>query len=92
MPLRGAIITPLVDESEPTNISSTHSTPSSGSDDESTSPLPIKVEPAIDARVWAAKVLAVAQRVVLQLPRRLLRGGDVLRVHYQGYTGEYTEK
>ncbi len=63
MPLRGAIITPLVDESEPTNISSTHSTPSSGSDDESTSPLPIKVEPAIDARVWAAKVLAVAQRI-----------------------------
>ncbi len=38
------------------------------------------------------EVRAVAQRVVLQLPRRLLRGGDVLRVHYQGYTGEYTEK
>jgi serine protease AprX len=29
---------------------------------------------------------------VLQLPRRLLRHGDVLRVHYQGYTGEYSEK
>jgi subtilisin family serine protease len=38
------------------------------------------------------EVRAVAQRVVLQLPRRALRGGAVLRVHYQGYTGEYTEK
>ncbi|MFD2221841.1 S8 family serine peptidase, partial [Hymenobacter bucti] len=38
------------------------------------------------------EVRAVAQRVVLQLPRRLLRSGSVLRVHYQGYTGEYVEK
>jgi subtilisin family serine protease len=38
------------------------------------------------------EVRAVAQRVVLQLPRRLVRQGDVLRVHYQGYTGEYSEK
>ena len=38
------------------------------------------------------EVRAVAQRVVLQLPRRMLRSGDVLRVHYQGYTGEYSEK
>jgi subtilisin family serine protease len=38
------------------------------------------------------EVRAVAQRVILQLPRRLLRGGGVLRVHYQGYTGEYAEK
>ncbi|TVT42947.1 S8 family serine peptidase [Hymenobacter setariae] len=38
------------------------------------------------------EVRAVAQRVMLQLPRRLLHGGTVLRVHYQGYTGEYSEK
>ena len=38
------------------------------------------------------EVRAVAQRVVLQLPRRLVRHGEVLRVHYQGYTGEYVEK
>jgi len=38
------------------------------------------------------EVRAVAQRVMLQLPRRMLRGGTVLRVHYQGYTGEYSEK
>jgi serine protease AprX len=38
------------------------------------------------------EVRAVAQRVVLQLPRRMLRSGDVLRVHYEGYTGEYSEK
>ncbi len=37
------------------------------------------------------EVRAVAQRAVLQLPRRLLRGGTVLRVSFQGYTGEYTE-
>jgi serine protease AprX len=37
------------------------------------------------------EVRAVAQRVVLQLPRRLARRGDVLRVHFQGYTGEYSE-
>ncbi|MEJ7667029.1 MAG: S8 family serine peptidase [Hymenobacter sp.] len=33
------------------------------------------------------EVRAVSQRLVVQVPRRLARGGDVLRVHYQGYTG-----
>jgi serine protease AprX len=37
------------------------------------------------------EVRAVAQRVVLQLPRRLLKGGTVLRVSFRGYTGEYAE-
>ena len=37
------------------------------------------------------EVRAVAQRAVLQLPRRLLRHGTVLRVSFQGYTGEYAE-
>jgi serine protease AprX len=37
------------------------------------------------------EVRAVAQRVVLQVPRRLVRGGNVLRVHFRGYTGEYSE-
>jgi subtilisin family serine protease len=37
------------------------------------------------------EVRAVAQRVVLQIPRRLLKGGTVLRVSFRGYTGEYTE-
>ena len=37
------------------------------------------------------EVRAVAQRLVVQVPRRLARGGDVLRVHYQGYTGQYAE-
>ena len=34
---------------------------------------------------------AVTQRLVVQVPRRLLRGGDVLRVHFKGYTGTYSE-
>ncbi|MBD2721135.1 S8 family serine peptidase [Hymenobacter armeniacus] len=34
---------------------------------------------------------AVTQRLVLQVPRRLLRGGEVLRVHFKGYTGSYSE-
>ncbi|OGX86858.1 S8 family serine peptidase [Hymenobacter glacialis] len=34
---------------------------------------------------------AVTQRLVVQVPRRLLRGGDVLRVHFKGYTGSYSE-
>ena len=34
---------------------------------------------------------AVAQRLVVQVPRRLLRDGDVLRVHFKGYTGTYSE-
>jgi len=34
---------------------------------------------------------AVTQRLVVQVPRRLVRGGDVLRVHFQGYTGTYSE-
>jgi serine protease AprX len=34
---------------------------------------------------------AVAQRLVLQVPRRLLRNGEVLRVHFKGYTGTYSE-
>ena len=37
------------------------------------------------------EVRAVLQRLVVQLPRRLVRGGDVLRVHYRGYTGQYSE-
>ncbi|MGI4866515.1 MAG: S8 family serine peptidase [Janthinobacterium lividum] len=37
------------------------------------------------------EVRAVAQRAVLQVPRRALRGGTVLRVSFQGYTGEYRE-
>ncbi|WP_210515167.1 S8 family serine peptidase [Hymenobacter terricola] len=35
---------------------------------------------------------AVTQRLVVQVPRRLLRGGDVLRVHFKGYTGTYSER
>ena len=35
---------------------------------------------------------AVTQRLVVQVPRRLLRGGDVLRVHFKGYTGTYSEQ
>ncbi|UOQ95862.1 S8 family serine peptidase [Hymenobacter sp. 5317J-9] len=34
---------------------------------------------------------AVTQRLVLQVPRRLLRGGEALRVHFKGYTGSYSE-
>src|SRR6476661_648268 len=34
---------------------------------------------------------AVVQRLVVQVPRRLLQPGDVLRVHYKGYTGTYSE-
>ena len=34
---------------------------------------------------------AVTQRLVVQVPRRLLRGGDVLRVHFKGYTATYSE-
>ena len=34
---------------------------------------------------------AVTQRLVVQVPRRLLRGGNVLRVHFKGYTGTYSE-
>ena len=34
---------------------------------------------------------AVTQRLVVQVPRRLLRGGDVLCVHFKGYTGTYSE-
>ena len=37
------------------------------------------------------EVRAVSQRLVVQLPRRLLRGGDVWRVHFLGYTGSYSE-
>jgi subtilisin family serine protease len=37
------------------------------------------------------EVRAVAQRAVLQVPRRLLKGGTVLRVAFRGYTGEYAE-
>ena len=33
---------------------------------------------------------AVSQRLVVQVPRRLLRGGDVLRVHFKGYTATYS--
>ena len=34
---------------------------------------------------------AVTQRLVVQVPRRLVRGGDVLRVHFKGYTSTYSE-
>jgi hypothetical protein len=34
---------------------------------------------------------AVTQRLVVQVPRRLLRTGDVLKVHFKGYTGTYSE-
>ena len=34
---------------------------------------------------------AVTQRLVVQVPRRLLHGGNVLRVHFKGYTGMYSE-
>ncbi len=34
---------------------------------------------------------AVSQRLVVQVPRRLLRNGDVLRVHFKGYTATYSE-
>ncbi|MCI1187418.1 S8 family serine peptidase [Hymenobacter sp. DH14] len=34
---------------------------------------------------------AVTQRLVVQVPRRLLRNGDVLRVHFKGYTATYSE-
>ena len=37
------------------------------------------------------EVRAVSQRLVVQLPRRLLRGGEVWRVHFAGYTGSYSE-
>ncbi|MGI4870614.1 MAG: S8 family serine peptidase [Janthinobacterium lividum] len=37
------------------------------------------------------EVRATSQRLVVQLPRRLARGGNVLRVYYQGYVGEYRE-
>ena len=34
---------------------------------------------------------AVSQRLVVQIPRRLLQRGDVLQVHFKGYTGRYSE-
>ncbi|WP_140468590.1 S8 family serine peptidase [Hymenobacter nivis] len=37
------------------------------------------------------EVRAVTQRLVLQVPRRLLRGGDALRVEFNGYTATYSE-
>jgi serine protease AprX len=37
------------------------------------------------------EVRAVAQRAVLQVPRRFLKNGTVLRVSFRGYTGEYAE-
>ena len=37
------------------------------------------------------EVRAATQRLVVQVPRRLARGGNVLRVYYQGYTGQYAE-
>ena len=37
------------------------------------------------------EVCAVTQRLVLQVPRRLLRRGDVLRVEFKGYTATYSE-
>jgi serine protease AprX len=37
------------------------------------------------------EVRAATQRLVVQVPRRLARAGSVLRVYYQGYTGQYAE-
>ncbi|QKG56586.1 S8 family serine peptidase [Hymenobacter sp. BRD128] len=37
------------------------------------------------------EVRATTQRLVVQVPRRLTRNGNVLRVYYQGYTGQYAE-
>lgn len=37
------------------------------------------------------EVRAVTQRLVLQVPRRLLHRGDVLRVEFKGYTATYSE-
>jgi len=37
------------------------------------------------------EVRATTQRLVVQVPRRLARAGNVLRVYYQGYTGQYGE-
>ena len=34
---------------------------------------------------------AVTQRLVVQVPRRLLKRGNVLRVHFKGYTATYSE-
>ena len=34
---------------------------------------------------------AVTQRLVVQVPRRLLAGGNVLRVHFKDYTATYSE-
>ena len=34
---------------------------------------------------------AVSQRLVLQVPRRLVQQGEVLRVYFKGYTGTYSE-
>ncbi|WP_426059360.1 S8 family serine peptidase [Hymenobacter sp. B1770] len=34
---------------------------------------------------------AVTQRLVVQVPRRLLQKGDVLKVYFKGYTGTYSE-
>ncbi|MBO2010957.1 S8 family serine peptidase [Hymenobacter negativus] len=34
---------------------------------------------------------AVTQRLVVQIPRRLFSGGNVLRVHFKGYTATYSE-
>ena len=34
---------------------------------------------------------AVTQRLVVQVPRRLLRGGNGLRVHFKNYTASYSE-
>ena len=34
---------------------------------------------------------AVTQRLVVQVPRRLLGGGNVLRVHFKGYTATFSE-
>jgi serine protease AprX len=34
---------------------------------------------------------AVTQRLVVQVPRRLVKNGNVLRVHFKGYTATYSE-
>ncbi|KAK3174530.1 hypothetical protein OEA41_001776 [Lepraria neglecta] len=78
VPIRGAIITtPPVDESELIDILSGNASPSQNiesntelniesnteSNVESNTPPATKVEPVVNARVWAAKVHAVTQRI-----------------------------
>ena len=72
MSVRGVRTAPSVDEFESINISSSNDDSSRTvesvkssfeSNVESSTSLPIKAEPIIDARIWAAKVQTVQQRI-----------------------------